>query len=683
MRLSRRDFLKGIAAGAVSTALVGMTGCAADEPAADTAASAGSALDSTTAATDEPPENEQPDKAPSESGQPDNARTDPYDWADAADVVVVGGGGAGFCAAIEAARAGSSVLILEKSGFCGGNTALSGGMILAAGTPEQAELAGYTEDTPERFAEQQVRYAMGYADEEMIREMCLESAESVRFMSEQGRVYKQVDIVPPVWGMDDDTTWAPRCHWDNANNTGHFVILSETASKLDNVRILTNTEAAELLVNEQREVIGVRTKNGDAVRAGKGVVLSTGSFDLNLEMSQSFNQMNYWALSIVNKTNANTARSGQCSTNTGDGIRMAMKLGADLKLSEANCMADRQYFGGVGYGIINDMFGVSYKNPYNSTPIKGMILVNGNGQRYVQEDADWGYVTQETFKETRRLGWTPEKDTEIWAIIDSACIGEACLAYANTTGEDNYAAMVKSADTLEELAQAIGMDGAHLTETVERWNGFCDQEKDEDFDRRTDFGRIEKGPFYAMPYVPNPMGSFGGLRTNRDTQVLDVSGAVIPRLYAAGTTMSGMYTGPFYPGCGYSILGTVHWGRKAGRTAAAETSWATEPVESRLTAEEDEMVEGTGDYNPGVYSATASGMNGDVKVNVTFSETSITGVQVLEHSETEGIGDNAVNELPGLIVRKQSVEIDGISGATMTSNAIKEAVADCIAQASK
>ena len=77
------------------------------------------------------------------------------------------------------------------------------------------------------------------------------------------------------------------------------------------------------------------------------------------------------------------------------------------------------------------------------------------------------------------------------------------------------------------------------------------------------------GPFYAMPYIPQTLGPLGGLRTDIETRVLNTAGEPIERLFAAGQIASGMFTGPFYPGCGWAVLGTVHWGRKAGRNAAA------------------------------------------------------------------------------------------------------------------
>lgn len=155
-------------------------------------------------------------------------------WVDSADLVVVGGGGA-------------SVLVLEKAGFCGGNTQLSNGMLMAAGTKEQLELAGCDTDTPEAFAEQQVAYAQGHGDAEMIRDMCLHSPEAVEFMTGLGRVYADCSIIPPVWTYDTDTSWGPRSHWDHHGvetaPDGHFGTLRRVVAGMDAIRVKTETEA--------------------------------------------------------------------------------------------------------------------------------------------------------------------------------------------------------------------------------------------------------------------------------------------------------------------------------------------------------------------------------------------------------------------------------------------------------
>lgn len=652
--ISRRSFIKGSLAGAMGMTLLGVSGAVAEENS-----------EKTTSAV--------------------SIQEAPINWAEAADVVVVGGGGAGFCAAIEAGRAGCNVLILEKAGLCGGDTNLSNGMLMAAGTELQKTIAGCDTDTPEAFAEQQVRYAQGQADEAMIREMCLKSPDAIQFMLDLGRVYEQVDIIPPAWEYDTETSWGPRCHWTRttgteASDTAHFASLKRCVDGMDNVKVYTETEVAHLVTNDAKEVIGVVTTKGVYYRANKGVVLATASFGANREMSKRYNKMQSWVLGLEDQYHAN--RQNQAVTNTGDGIRMAQEIGADLALSPANVVLDVLYFGGVGSGFYNEMVGLESTNPYYSTNIPGKILINNRGQRFVQEDALWGYVNQEVYNEAMRIGWNPQGDIKVWAIQDDAMLARDAARFIQFNPETTYGKMIQSAETLEELAQKINVPYENLKETVDRWNQFSDNGEDPDFGRRADFGRIEKGPFYACPFIPNPLGSLGGLRTDIDTHVLDVNGNAIKRLYAAGTIMSGMYCGPFYSSCGWAILGTVHWGRKAGQNIAKEEAWTTEEVIPAVV-EEAVVAVAAGSYNAGTYTATAPGRNGDVTVEVVFSDTAITAITVTDHAETVGIGDAAIEKIPERIIAAQSVEIDSLAGATMTSDAILAAVGQCIEQAKK
>lgn len=662
-KISRKDFLKGTTALLASSFLAGCAANAdtgttvrAEETAANTTANPTAATD--TAATGE--DVSVPEAKPE------------YDWANAADLVVVGGGGAGFCAAIEAARAGASVLILEKGDLCGGDTLLSGGMIMVGGTNAQKTLGA--EDTPENFAKTELGYCGQFADPEMVEELCNGSQEVENFMVSLGRKYTALTPMKPVWGYDNEETWAPRTIHDNESREGHFAMLQNEAAKYDNIQVQTATTVEHLITDDSGAVIGVKDSNGNCYRANKGVVLSTASFGHNIEMSKRYNFMNYWALRYEEVMGVDAPNS-QCANNTGDGIRMAQEIGADLALSTANC--------------ISDVCSMSFDSQY------GSILVNDQAKRFVQENAHWGYLNSMVYQEAIHQNAAAPETCRFYLIADqNAATKNIYLNFildgVQLTATENYMKRVLKADTLEELAEMADLPKDSLQETVAHWNEMVATGEDTDFGRKDIYGSsdlvaIGDGPYYAFPYVPYSMGSFGGLRTNKETQVLSVFGEPIPRLFAAGAIMSGMFTAPFYNACGWSVLGTVHWGRKAGKNIAALEAWTTEEVTAKEISGgniEEAIANATGSYNAGIYNAVGQGRNGEVSVEVEFNDRAILRITIGENQETPGIGDVAVQNLPDRILLAQSAEVDVYSGATMTSTAILEAVKDCIAQAS-
>lgn len=489
-------------------------------------------------------------------------------WDYEADLVVVGGGGAGFCAGIEAAEVGSTVLVIEKAGTCGGNSYMCGGAIMCGGSHYQEDLAGVTGDTGEQFADDMVRRLQGFSNPDMVREMCLASADAVDWMAGLGRVFDIIEVVPPIWQFDDGHEVYPRAVYTNGKETGvHFPPLQDKLESYgdDLVTILTNTEATHLMRDETGRVIGVEAETGDGTvhaKANKGVLISTAGIDHNLEMAKDYNHQQYWGLKMIEAGLSNTVCFDN-TYNTGDGVRMGMEVGAELACSSACCMQDQHYIGGVGDYEAPQSMGYE-PNQIGSWPFSGNTLVNPRGKRFVQEDAEWGFVVNKAVNEVIDCGCNlDELDKHCHIVCDADHVWMWQLNGVMDTGS------VVSADTLEELAELIDVPADALVETVERWNGFCDQESDPDFDRRTDFGKIENGPFYADIVRPGVLGSASGLKTNADTQVLDPNGDPIPGLYAAGMSMGGNWMPPFYPGCGWAILGTIVWGRKAGQTIAA------------------------------------------------------------------------------------------------------------------
>lgn len=603
----------------------------------------------------------------------------PIDWTDGADVIIVGGGGAGYCAAIEAGRAGASVLILEKSAIPGGDTAISQGMIMAAGTPEQKEIAGFATDTPELFAKQQLAYAQGFANEDMIREMCIDSPKQIDFMRELGRVYHQVDIIPPAWEFDTEDSWGARSHWDRGNNTGHFDLLQKETEKMDHVRCLTEKPAERLIVDPSHGVIGVTTRDGSHYRADKGVILATGSFGINKEMAQKYNRLHYWVLTVSEKMGTAPFASPNI---TGDGIRMALEVGAGLALCDSSVTNNMIETGGVGSGYIAELMGIDHKNEYYSSTIPGRILVNSSGRRFVQEDALWGYVNKMIYQEAVRCNWTKDTKPKIWFIQDAKWMEYDAMVQGVLRRNPTLAAQFKQADTLEELADLIEVPAENLKDTINRWNEGCKEGVDQDFKRRIDMKTIEVGPFNAYPVAVLDSGCFGGVDTDIDTRVLDEKGQPIPRLYAAGTIMSGTWCGQFYTSCGWAILGTMHWGRKAGVKSAELAPWTTEKITAKA-AEPTRKAVAAGNYKAGTYTAIATGYAGEVPVAVSFSDTEILSVEIGENKETPALGGAVIKLLPEKILAAQSADLDTVSGATLTSQAILAAVKDCIDQASK
>lgn len=496
-------------------------------------------------------------------------------WDDEADVVIVGGGGTGYAAAVEALEAGSSVIVLEKSAIAGGNTVLCAGMMLAYYPPLAKELSGWFEgeDTLELFTEEMLSWGAGLVDDDKVIEMCEASSEHIQWMMDLGRTYDTCDIIAPIHGFDTDSTWAPRSFHNIEASTGHFDLLHDNAMSFENIAELTKTEAKRLITNESGEVIGVEAeKQGSPCfyRANKGVLIATAGPDFGEDLTKTYNRQMYWGSKLAEQGfDFDKARGSMA--NTGDGIRMGLEIGAGVKMSPACVMSDCWRFGQVGtYGRPYDT-----ENLYHNPPRPGAIYVNSKGNRFVQEDAQWGFICSEIYNSVERSGaGVAEGAPNVFAVTDAEHLNNFSDMGVGVDVEAEVAAgTLFRGDTLEELAQQIGIENPiALKETVEIFNGFCEEGEDRDFYRKSDLVAFSGAPYYAVRSKPIVMGAAGGLSIDNEARVLDVSGKPIPRLYAGGMA-SGGWIGPFYNACGWAILGTVHWGRKAGKNIAALEAW--------------------------------------------------------------------------------------------------------------
>ncbi len=506
--ISRRTFLKGAAAGAAGVAAMGLIG------------------------------------APVLAEETES-------WDIETDVLVVGAGGAGVSAAAEASAAGAKVLVLEKAGIMGGTTNLSGGVMQAAGTKYQKEFTDYQDDTPDKHAALWIKAGEGTVDEELVTDLANGAPGHIDWLADTCGI-KWTSIyghchIPYV----DNELFADRIHvyegGGAAGSGGIYVQAVWKVAEANGAEMQMNTEVTKLIRDADGTVVGVVAKQGDQeirVKAAKGVILCTASIDQNKEMAKRLSPQQYYDLN-----------NGVCmsvGTDTGDGIRMGMEIGADV----------------MGFGGCIDFCGKTGSGTDNRTPTFPSFIVNQNGFRFVCEDATYAYHYRAIFQQSVALDGATYMIFGKSSITTSVAVASG---YASWTEESANAEVEAGTlfygETIEDLAAAIGVPAANLKAQLDMWNAYAAAGEDTQFGRLTGLEAIE-GPFYAYRNVAFNLGALGGLKINVNTEVIDVNGNVIPHLYAAGLNAGG-WIGPYYPGSGTAIIGTVHWGRKAGAAAAA------------------------------------------------------------------------------------------------------------------
>ncbi|MGI1659534.1 MAG: FAD-dependent oxidoreductase [Desulfitobacterium sp.] len=503
---SRRNFIKHAAAGALGVASLGVL----------------TACNSKTATPPAPP------PAPPK---------DEMEWKKESDVVIVGAGGSGLVAAIEAITAGAKVLILEKAEKSGGTTAVCGGVIQASSTDYQKANTPFKDDTPEKHFKLWLKAGEGTTDESLVKDLAYGAPDDIKWLTNLGVKFKSIvghSHIPYI----DESLYADRLHNVEGGGKALAEILLNAAVAKGAV-IEYQTEVTKLLTNESGEVIGVLAKQGGSeinVKAKKGVILASGGIDQNVELAKQLNPQQYWALT--------TQQTLVAKTNTGDGIRMGMEVGAAV------------FTGGTIDISLRTRAGLS-----NIAPMLPAFYVNKKGRRFVCEDTTYAFNFRAIFQQEKMF------DSPTYTIF-----GKSSLAAPGAPWNDESVkkeiegGLLITADTIEELAKKIEVDPPNLAATLATWNADMKNKKDNQFDRKTGLEPIQ-GPFYAYKNTTNNLGSIGGLKINAQTEVIHVNGKTIPRLFAVGMNSAG-WIGPFYPGSGTAIMGCIHWGRKAGTNAA-------------------------------------------------------------------------------------------------------------------
>lgn len=469
------------------------------------------------------------------------------------DIVVVGAGAAGMSAAVSAAYEGAdSIIVFEKQSNIGGNAIVSGGFIENLDLPEQLKAesnAGYEAHVDEVVAggpinEDEAQYwdqfvgeveAWKATDRTKLFDSPLWMAiEGCR--TDGGLIADYLYFAETLQEFDD---WIEEMgvEWEQAHGIvgyswprwtsikgyysgeGYFHYLSKSIE--DNqypIDIYTGTPVTELLVDEQGAVIGVKAKANTGVtyevKARQGVILASGGYGANKEMLVEYNQMWDGLTPDILTTNTSGAM--------GDGIIMAQNIGAMTDLMEVQMMFP---MADIKTGSTEAIVGASASS----------LMVNTSGLRFTNETGTRWDISADLFEQDKDLAYMIS-DSLNSQIKDGKTQGGIDVENMIANGE------LYVADTLEELANKIGMDPTTLKETVENYNQMVETHVDEQFGRTTfePGSEIQVGPFYAYPCTPASHITIGGVVLNYETmQVINALGEDIPYLFAAGEVVAG------------------------------------------------------------------------------------------------------------------------------------------------
>lgn len=447
------------------------------------------------------------------------------------EVVVVGAGGTGLAAAASAFENGAEVILLEKLAATGGSTALSGGAIAATGTKFQ--VAQGIEDSKESWMNLwKERQAIGkedskYPNYDMVDYFMDEAIVTTEWLADYIG-FEYVTIMG--FGLDP----VQRLHVGLSTKTikgGTSLTQSiETFLTENNVPIYTETKATELILDESGKVAGVLAENRDGklIINAKKVILATGGFAQSPELIERF----------VPEVAASNPLSAASVGSTGDGILMAEAVGASLH--------DEPWVIGLGIGS---------KVPGLAALMMDWtkVYVNDQGERFTNEEMHYAIATNELIKQK-----------ETWIIIDSTEANQYLIDAMEAAMPTEEAV---KADTVEALAEAMGVPVENLVNTMETFNNGVETGNDA-MGKSVDYlVKVESAPYYAVRFYPNTMGTFAGVVTNKEFQVLDVEGNVIENLYAGGECANKTLYNQVYM-TGSSIQFALTSGRIAGAHAA-------------------------------------------------------------------------------------------------------------------
>jgi len=461
------------------------------------------------------------------------------------DVIVIGGGNAGLPTAIFAAQRGARVLIIEAASTVGGTLFMSSGQMSAAGTKLQKQKG--IVDSPQLHYDDIMRISKNTANPGLVKLAVFNAAGTFDWLMDNG-----FDVHPahPETGTTHEPYSKARYAWGQKGGISILNVLNAQLQPLidsGQVKVLTSTQAKELILDASGAVVGVATTNqsGSVERhQGNSVVLTVGGYTANTQMFEKYDGVK---------------RYSECTYpfSQGAGITLGLGAGGYVRGGEHHL----PLFGAI-------MASDNYPSPFlatirpwpPTTPPWG-IYVNKQGKRFLREDIP----SHDAFEEALRA----QSDERCWLILDDEMLKTMPPFIARWTREqimDSFGTkkmFYKAADTAA-LAGATGIDGTALAATIAQFNAGQQSGKDV-LGRKHMPLPIAKAPYYAIRLQSWMLMGFAGLAVNDDLQVIRKDGKPIRNLYAAGELLgAGQLMGRSYCG-GMSVTPALTFGRLLGQ----------------------------------------------------------------------------------------------------------------------
>ena len=430
-----------------------------------------------------------------------------------ADIVVVGAGGSGISAAVKAETLGANVILIEKMPVIGGATALNAGTLIATGSKYQREVMKETKDSPELAYKDIFTVGKNRNDPVLVKMVTERVGGVVDWL-----IYDMKIPYGPAATQYPDHS-ANRQLGVTGRSVNYLNLMREKFLGMGG-KLMLQTRAQELIRDDAGKVVGVRAT--DTVElTSKAVILASGGYGA--------------VKSMLPKEMSNYVFYG-LDSETGDGYKMATAIGAGT----INLDLVKMYPQGVetvpGHGL------AATASSTDTMKKSGAIYVNKLGQRYVDENAALGVLTDKTVAQPDHIAYIV-MDAKAWkeyvrkSLEDKLVPNEETLMTWTKIVNNGRPVMAVS-DNLADAAKTMGVDAEGLAKTVAHWNDMVKAGKDTDFNRKIT-GGLGEGPYYIVEQKVRYQTTLGGLKADADLRILDKAGKPIPGLFGAGCVVGG------------------------------------------------------------------------------------------------------------------------------------------------